>query len=245
MSVNQSNQQTVYATNTINLHTIILIVVVVLVSNFANYALTGKNTAGEFDFTDRGLPSGSLYMLDLAEPFVKDTYSFEKEVRAVARKLNIPPEWLMSVMYSESKFNASVSNHRGSGAVGLIQWMPQTAKDFGTTAEALKKMSHVEQLEYVYKYLNLVRNKYHEFNSLTDLYLAILYPRALEGDFCYTLYADPSESYRQNSGLDENDDGMVTVRDIDTRMKRIFPSAYLITKDGFRMKDADTNVAGL
>lgn len=245
MSVNQSNQQTGYATNTIHLNTIIMIVALVLASNFANYALNGKNTSNEFDFTDRGLPSGSLYMLDLAEPFVKDTYSFEKEVRAVARKLNIPPEWLMSVMYSESKFNASISNHRGSGAVGLIQWMPQTAKDFGTTAEELKKMSHVDQLEYVYKYLNMVRNKFHEYNCLTDLYLAILYPRALEGDFCYTLYATPSESYRQNSGLDENDDGMVTVRDIDTRMKRIFPSAYLISKEGYRMKDAVNNVAGL
>lgn len=231
-------------TNSINLHTVVLIFLAVLVSNFINYALTGKSRTDEYDFTDHGIPTQGLYMLELAEPYVKDTYNFEKEVRSVAKKLNIPPEWLMSVMYSESKFNASVSNHRGSGAVGLIQWMPQTAADFGTSAEELKKMSHVEQLNYVYKYLNRVRNKFHEFESLTDLYLAILYPRALEGDFCYTLYATPSESYRQNSGLDENDDGLVTVKDIDTRMKRIFPSAYLIAKDGNALRESETAYAG-
>ncbi|HRK27990.1 MAG TPA: transglycosylase SLT domain-containing protein [Chitinophagales bacterium] len=231
-------------TVTINLHTLVLIVLAVLLSNVANYLFAGKNKHTEFEFHDNGLPQKGLYMIDLARPYVADVYAFEKEVRRVSDKLTIPPEWLMSVMYSESKFDASISNHRGSGAVGLIQWMPATAKDFGTSVSALKQMTHVEQLTYVQKYLDRVQKKYRDFESLTDLYLAILYPKALEGDFCYALYASPSVNYKMNSGLDENKDGVVTVKDIDSRMKRIYPTAYMISKDGKPAYETKETLAG-
>ncbi|HMS50722.1 MAG TPA: hypothetical protein PKD56_00220, partial [Chitinophagales bacterium] len=71
------------------------------------------------------------------------------------------------------------------------------------------------------------------FKSLTQLYLGILYPKALEEDnSCLTLFAKPAEAYRMNSGLDEDKDGVITVKDIDRRMKRIFPTAYMTEKDG-------------
>lgn len=167
-----------------------------------------------------------LYLLDQAGLFVSDTYAFEQKVREVSRRLDIPAEWLMAVMYSESKFDASAENRKGSGAVGLIQWMPETAKDFGQSTQNIKKLSHIEQLDIAYNYLNRVRQKYGEFKSLGHLYLGILYPKAMSGDFCYTLYAKPSTAYQQNAGLDEDQDGRVTVRDIDKRMRRIYPTAY-------------------
>jgi len=104
--------------------------------------------------------------------------------------------------------------------------MPATAKHMNTTTAKLGKMSHVEQLDYVYKYLNEHRQYYRNYESLTDLYLAILYPKALKGDYCYTLYAQPSKRYKMNKGLDENKDGSVTVLDIDKRMKRLYRRAY-------------------
>jgi hypothetical protein len=235
-----TNERTV----TRNLHTFILLALAVLLSNLVNYALTGKPKNTEFDFVDRGLPQNGLYLLELATPYLKDVSGFEREVKKVAEKLEVPPEWLMSVMYSESKFDAGIANHRGSGAVGLIQWMPATAKDFGTTTDKIKNMTHVEQLDYVYKYLHRVRSKYRNFESLTDLYLAILYPRALEGDFCYALYASPSTAYKQNSGLDENQDGIVSVKDIDSRMKRIYPTAYILNKEGNPNYENDFSLAG-
>ncbi|MFN0201585.1 MAG: transglycosylase SLT domain-containing protein [Bacteroidia bacterium] len=175
-------------------------------------------------------PRPDLYLLDRAGMYVTDLPAFEKKVKSVSQRLNIPPEWLMSVMYSESKFNAEVENLRGSGAIGLIQFMPATAKDMGTSVNYIKKLGPVEQLEYVYQYLDIFRRKYGEYKSLTDLYLAILYPKARPEEMCYSLYAQPSKAYKQNSGLDIDKDGRVTVSDIDKRMKRLFGPAYIIEK---------------
>ncbi|WNJ17514.1 transglycosylase SLT domain-containing protein [Pontibacter sp. G13] len=171
-------------------------------------------------------PEGPLYLLDEASVFVHDAQSFESKVREIASMLNVPPEWLMAVMYSESKFDASVKNHKGSGATGLIQFMPATAGEMNVSMARLQRMDHLQQMEYVYLYLQRVRERYGDFLTLTDCYLAILYPKAVGQDPCYTLYAKPSKKYTQNSGLDENGDGRVSVSDIDRRMKRIFPTAY-------------------
>lgn len=190
-------------------------------------------SVGHTEFIDNGLPSNYLYLMDEARKHIKQTRDFEFKVRQVAEKLEVAPEWLMAVMYSESRFDAGVSNFKGSGAVGLIQWMPVTAKELGTTVDELKKMPATLQMDYVYAYLNKVKNRYGSYNSLTDLYLAILYPRSLEGnDMCYTLYAKPSVAYKQNSGLDHNKDGRVTVSDIDQRMMKKFTSAYQLDKNG-------------
>jgi hypothetical protein len=216
----------------LNFKTVSLICIVVIVSNFLTYALLIKPNMEERPMVEELVEeSPSLYLIDKAGNYVSDEMAFEDKVREVARKLSVPPEWLMAVMYSESKFNAAAVNHRGSGAVGLIQWMPTTAKEFGVSVQELKKFDHLEQLDYVYEYLDRVRKRYRSYKNLTDLYLAILYPKALEGDYCYTLYAKPSRKYQQNIGLDENKDGRVTVSDIDKRMQRIFPTAYMATPE--------------
>ncbi|MFK7970098.1 MAG: phage tail tip lysozyme [Bacteroidia bacterium] len=168
-----------------------------------------------------------LYLIDKASQFIPDTRSFAEKVKKVAVSLDVPAEWLMAVMYTESRFNPRAKNLKGSGAVGLIQWMPSTARDLGTSTEELLSLTAEGQLEYLYAYVSRVRNKYGDFNSLTELYLAILYPKAISQDYCYTLFSKPARAYRQNSGLDENKDGRVTVSDIDRRMQRIFPTAYL------------------
>ena len=177
-----------------------------------------------------GKNPNELYLLDRAGIYVSDLPAFEYKVREVAKRLDIPPEWLMSVMYSESRFNAGAANFKGSGAIGLIQFMPTTAKDMGTSVHYLKQLGHIDQMEYVYKYLQAVRLKYGEYKTLTDLYLAILYPRAREGEMCYSLYENPTKAYKQNVGLDEDKDGRVTVNDIDKRMRRVFGPAYVKEK---------------
>ena len=173
-----------------------------------------------------------LYLLDKASHHLHDPAQFAKKVRDVSSMLDIPAEWLMAVMYLESKFDVSVKNFKGSGAVGLIQFMPSTAKDLNTSSWALSRMNHLQQLEYVYMYLNRVKSKYGPYKSLTDLYLGILYPKARGQEACYTLFAKPSRAYRQNSGLDEDRDGRVTVMDIEKRFARLFPTAYAIDKGG-------------
>ena len=171
-----------------------------------------------------------LYLIEQAKPYLHDVGAFERKVRKVSNKLSIPPEWLMAVMHSESRFDASVANQKGSGATGLIQWMPATAKEFKVTTKKLRNMNHVDQLDYVYAYLNAKRNAHKQYETLTDLYLAILYPRAIGEEYCYTLYAQPSKAYTMNIGLDKDKDGRVTVQDIDKHLRRLYPTAYHVTE---------------
>ena len=210
-----------------------MLLVLVVLTNGITYALFNLGDKSEIaaanappDFKS----SESLYLIDHARVFVNDIAAFEQKVRKVSKKLGVAPEWLMAVMYSESKFDASVSNHAGSGATGLIQWMPSTAQEFGITVQRLRNLNHLEQLDYVYKYLNNVRKRYKNYENITDLYLAILYPKAIGETPCYTLYAHPQVSYSMNKILDENKDKRVTVQDIDDRLKRMFPTAYMIAK---------------
>lgn len=225
----------------INPKTLLAIALVVLVTNLFTHSLFNPvlgnvefapsadihSFSAEVDVVKVANTNASLFLLDKASDYVPNPAAFELKVREVGKNLGVPPEWLMSVMYSESKFDAAVKNFKGSGATGLIQFMPATAGELGISLSRLANMSHVDQMDYVYKYLNNVKKRYGSFKSLTDLYLAILYPRAIGQDFCYTLYAKPSKSYRQNSGLDENKDGVVSVSDIDKRMQRLFTEAYM------------------
>lgn len=200
-----------------------VIMALVIISNIITHTIFNP-------FLSKKMAQEPLYLMEKASMFITDEKAFEQKVRDVANRLEIQPEWLMSVMYSESRFDAAAENLKGSGAVGLIQFMPTTALGLNTTTQKLGKMTPVAQLEYVYEYLAGVKRKYGGFESLTELYLAILFPKALEGDYCYTLYAKPSQAYKQNAGLDEDNDGRVTVSDIDRRMQRVFPKGYIAGK---------------
>lgn len=169
----------------------------------------------------------NLYLLDFAQPYLEEPQQFAAAVRRLADRLQVAPEWLMAVMYAESGFDPGVENHRGSGAIGLIQFMPATARELSVRPEALQQMTAIEQLGYVADYFETVQQRYGPYRDLTDLYLAVLYPKARGQSPCYRLYARPSLAYRQNAGLDENQDGIVTVHDVDRRLLRLFPQAYI------------------
>jgi len=212
--------------------------VMVVGSNLATYSLW-EHTEAVAALPPVEEQASGLYLLDKAGVFAPDLQAFEAKVREISSMLRIPPEWLMAVMYAESKFDTRVRNVLGSGAVGLIQFMPQTAAELNVSIQRLAHMDHLQQLEYVYLYLQQVRQRYGEYESLTDLYLGILYPKARKQDDCFTLYAKPAKAYRQNKILDENADGRVTVSDIDRRMQRMFPTAYQVGMSGPDEAEAD------
>lgn len=122
------------------------------------------------------------------------------------------PNNLMACMAFESgeTFSASVKNAAGSGATGLIQFMPATAKDLGTTTAALAKMTAEDQLNYVYKYFVRQIKERGPILTLEDMYMAILLPSAVGKPNSHVLFSGSGASYRQNSGLDANKDGKVT-----------------------------------
>ena len=91
--------------------------------------------------------------------------AFLAKVQEIAAKLKIQADWLMIVMKMESGINHQIVNKTG-GATGLIQFMPATARGLGTSTEALKTMTNVQQLDYVYKYFAPYSGR---LKSVTDL----------------------------------------------------------------------------
>lgn len=124
--------------------------------------------------------------------------------------------WLMACMAFESgeTFSASIRNGAGSGAVGLIQFMPATAADIGTTTRNLELLSAESQLVYVRRYFKPYRRR---IASLPDMYMAILLPRYIGALDTAVLFASGT-AYRQNAGLDVDSDGKITKREASARV---------------------------
>ena len=117
-------------------------------------------------------------------------------------------EWLMACIAFESgeTFSPSVRNAAGSGATGLIQFMPATARDLGTSTDGLAEMSAVDQLSAVREYFRPYARR---VASLSDMYMAILLPTAVGKPDDAKLFWEGA-AYRQNAGLDANHDGVIT-----------------------------------
>jgi len=141
----------------------------------------------------------------------KVTAVFRDRVFWIGEDLEFDPNNLMAGIAWETgeKFSASVTNMAGSGATGLIQFMPATARSLGTTTAALAKMSAEDQLNYVHAYFKPFRGR---LRTLADLYMAILWPNGVGKPESYVLFdrSKPGKAYRQNSGIDMNKDGLVT-----------------------------------
>ncbi|MBC7282498.1 transglycosylase SLT domain-containing protein [Hoeflea sp.] len=139
----------------------------------------------------------------------KVTGDFKRRTIAIARRLNMDPNHLMAIMAFETgrTFDPAITNHAGSGATGLIQFMPATAKGLGTTTARLATMSAVDQLDYVESYLAPYKGR---MGDLASAYMAVLYPRAVDKEPGYVLFRKGSVAYKLNRGLDVNGDGYVT-----------------------------------
>jgi hypothetical protein len=138
---------------------------------------------------------------------------FRDRTVAIGDNLGIDASFLMACMAFETgqAFTASVLNAAGSGAVGLIQFMPSTAQALGTTTKQLSAMSAIAQLDYVEKYFLPQRGK---LKTLADVYMTILWPAAVGKPGSFVLFdrndAKRPKLYVQNAGLDYNKDGKIT-----------------------------------
>jgi hypothetical protein len=74
-----------------------------------------------------------------------------RRVLELAARLELSVDHLCALIAHESGWRANARNPLG-GAIGLIQFMPPTAKGLGTTTAALGKMNALEQLVYVEKF---------------------------------------------------------------------------------------------
>lgn len=119
---------------------------------------------------------------------------------------------------SAGTFSPSKQNMYGAQAFGLIQFMKPAATDLGTTVEALKVMSQLDQLKYVFKYFEMRMKSFGKFKRLDDFYLSIFYPKAIGLGPNEKIFSVGTVGYRQNDGLDVNKDGTITVGEISAKI---------------------------
>jgi hypothetical protein len=144
--------------------------------------------------------------------------AFKRKVIEISGELGIDPNFLMAAMAFESMrtFSSNVQNP-SSKATGLIQFMPSTARALGTSIEALKRMTPVAQLDFVRQYFLPYRGR---LKDITDVYMAILWPKAVGQPASYILFAQDSLPYKLNRGLDVNTDGAVTKVEAASRVQQ-------------------------
>ncbi len=132
-------------------------------------------------------------------------------IEGTARRYGFPPEWLSNLIGFETAgtFSPAIQNP-SSGATGLIQFMPSTARDLGTSTAVLKQMSFREQWQFVEAYLggkmrsvaskglyNAATGKVTAKFTQTDLFMLIFYPVSAGNPS----YRFPDNVIRANNGI--------------------------------------------
>ena len=157
---------------------------------------------------------------------------FKEKLIDISGKLKVNPDWLMLTFYIETAAaKHKAINHRiqnSIDATGLIQFMPATARNLGTTTTALKNMTNVEQLNWVLKYLSPYKGK---MNSYVDTYLAVFFPAAIgkpDNWVVQTSGLSAAKIAAANPGYDVNKDGKITVGEIKGKISLFIPKGHEI-----------------
>ena len=171
--------------------------------------------------------------------------AFIEKVKSVAKELNCSFIDLLCCMAFETgrTFNPAIRN--SIGATGLIQFIRPTAIGLGTTTDKLAAMTRVEQMDWVLKYFKAGPIRKIAAPTLEDLYMQILWPRAVGKPLDYVLFSSPSTAYRQNKGLDKNKDGNITKAEaaskVTNQLSYIRSQLLTIPEEADIWTDADGN----
>lgn len=189
-----------------------------------------KRTSTALIFSDfvqklpKGKPTATFQMVSSTAAVkiawgAKVSPAFKQKVILICKELQISPDFLMACMAFETgeTFSPSIPNAAGSGAIGLIQFMRTTAEDLKTSTDKLKKMTAIEQLDYVKKYFIPYKNR---LKTLEDVYLAILYPAGIGKPLSHVFFRKGTKVYDQNKGLDKNGDGKITLLEIASTVRQ-------------------------
>lgn len=157
----------------------------------------------------------------------------------MCERLGLVPNYVASVMSVESAgtFDPAVKNPKG-GAVGLIQFMPPTARALGTTTEALAAMTGVEQLQYVERFFRGSTGRIRP-DVPGDYYMAVFLPAFVGAPADKVLGRKDDTTplvggltlaavYSGNPGFDRQKRGFFTVQDVwDTTLSALSKAAKL------------------
>lgn len=183
--------------------------------NFFNFMNRGRRSISH-DYSNE--PAGNAKKLVYKNRL---SNAARQKISQIEDRLNLEKGSLEKVIYIESGGNPKARNG-SSGATGLIQFIPSTARKFGTTTSALYNMSTEEQLDYVEKYF--VRTKrdagYSSDQKLSnaEVYGLVLMPGIIRKD---SGYKKGSGSYDGNSWLDVNKNGVINGYDLQKVMDSV------------------------
>lgn len=135
-------------------------------------------------------------------------------LRALARaadRLALPLDGLVATIAVETAgtWRANVRNP-SSGATGLIQWLPSTARAQGTTVDALARLTPVQQVPWIEAYFRPWKRK---LRRAADVYLAVFAPKFIGAGDDVLMFRRGAPAYDQNAHLDTDSDGVITVRE--------------------------------
>lgn len=161
---------------------------------------------------------------------------FVEKIKKVSSNLKVNPNWLMALIDFETAGSFSPSITNSLGYVGLIQFGKAAAIDLGTTTDKLKKMSAVEQLDYVEKYFKFWYKvlKIEKPNTYIDTYLIVLFPSAVNKGDDFVIRSNSISASKfavNNPAFDKDGNKIVTVRDVKEVMLKRLPTEWVNNGD--------------
>ena len=157
--------------------------------------------------------------------------NFLNKVKEVAKSLNCDYKDLLAVMNSESGLNPKTWN--GKTAVGLIQFTDDSIKELNRvhglnlTKDKIAKMSAIEQLDLVEKYLKIAKSytfKANERLSAGDLYAITFLPGRANREVLCTKGERNSNgqllNYYESNPLDLDGDNKITKSDLEKHLSK-------------------------
>jgi hypothetical protein len=166
-----------------------------------------------------------VQVLDVAGLRSNTSSAFRSALAEMALSLGLNPSYIAASMAIETgrTFSPSIQNPY-TRATGLIQFMPATARAMGTSIDALKSMSAIEQLAYVKLFFRPHIGRIRP-DVPGDYYLAIFYPALVGRDPSSVIFSAGDTGYAQNSGLDRNGDGVITAGDVTATVDGVVANA--------------------
>jgi hypothetical protein len=140
-------------------------------------------------------------------------------LQGIAARLGTTPRALVGVMSNESSLNPAA--HNPGGAVGLIQFEPDTLRDLGWTegTDAFAKLGVLQQLPFVERYYSAPARKRWMGGGIGAAYvgafLPALMPHALDVTYVLCGITGPfAWAYSANKSFDTDHKGWITVHDL-------------------------------
>lgn len=172
----------------------------------------------------------------------KTSPGFRRKLLLIADKLELNADYLAAVISYESAATFSPSKENpASGAMGLIQFLPNTAVRLGTSKAGLAAMTAEQQLDYVEKFYAWQVKRFGKLESMQDHYTVVLAGTKFSGPDSVLFSKDKGKPcppgskspsppgvscvYWQNRGLDTDGDGLITADNATAPIRAIVHNA--------------------